>query len=201
MTASPVEYVAYDEPRLRVTVHRAPDPEAPYADDPPPVRAPLPVEGALALTPWEEPAPAPLRLVPDPEDEYDYDADDYDPDDDEDDDGAFDAVRTPRDEMEDPAPRAAMLARAVMEALAGDRPLVQLMRWTTPEVLEQLEPLVCARTMRPWATTLRKVLVCEPVPGVAEVTAIVQRGVRAAAIALRLEGVDGRWLVTALQLG
>lgn len=178
-------------PRLRVTAHRAPDPEAPYEDTPPP--SALPVDGSLALAPFAPASPAPLRLVPAPDEaEYDPELDD---------DGAFDAVRTPREQLEDPAPRAAMLARAVLESLAGDRPVQQLMRWTTPEVYGQLEPLVSARTIRPWATTLRRVLVCEPAPGVAEVTAVVQRGVRAAAIALRLEGVDGRWLVTALQLG
>jgi hypothetical protein len=169
---------------LRVEAFRAPDPEAPYDDGSPP---PL-VHGALALAPWVPPdAPPALRLVPEPEPDIE-------------DDGAFDAVRTPREELEDPAPRATMLARALLEALAGDRPLGQLMRWTTPEVIAQLEPLVAARGPRPWAATVRKVLVSEPVPGVAEVTAVVQRGIRAGAMALRLEGLDGRWLVTALQL-
>jgi hypothetical protein len=185
--ATPLDYADDYEPvrHLRVTAHRAPDPEPPYDDDVPP--PPPGVRGSLALAPWTDVPlpPAPLRLVLEPDVE---------------DDGAFDAVRTPREELEDPAPRAAVLARALLEALAGDRPLGQLMRWTTPEVFAQLEPLVAARTPRPWAATLRRVLVSEPLPGIAEVTAIVQRGPRAGAVALRLEGVDGRWLVTALQL-
>jgi hypothetical protein len=36
---------------------------------------------------------------------------------------------------------------------------------------------------------------------VAELAAVVRRGGRMAAIALRLEGVDGRWQCTALQIG
>lgn len=114
---------------------------------------------------------------------------------------AFDPVRTPRDQLEDPAPRAAVLARAILESLAGDRPIAQLARWLTPDVLDLLPPLIAAHRHRPWAATLRRVLVAEPTPGIAEVTAIIQRGPRTGALALRLEGMDGRWLVTALQLG
>ena len=45
------------------------------------------------------------------------------------------------------------------------------------------------------------VRVCEPVDGVAEVTAVARRGGRAHAVAARLEGIDGRWRCTALQVG
>ena len=41
----------------------------------------------------------------------------------------------------------------------------------------------------------------EPVDGVAEVAALVRRGARSTAVALRLEGLDGRWQCTALELG
>ena len=161
-----------------VLARRAPDPEEPYDDAP---RRPRP---GSPLGPVDGPFPAvrtpvALRLVPDPAS----------------DDGA------PRGALEDPAARAAVLTRAVLEALAGDRPLGQLEGWIAPDVLDVLEPLVAARTLRPWAATLRRVVVCEPAPGVAEVTVVIQRGPRAGALALRLESVDGRWLVTALQLG
>jgi hypothetical protein len=43
--------------------------------------------------------------------------------------------------------------------------------------------------------------VCEPVDGVAEVSAVAHRGGRAHAVAARLEGVDGRWRCTAVQIG
>jgi hypothetical protein len=39
------------------------------------------------------------------------------------------------------------------------------------------------------------------VDGVAEVSAVARRGGRAHAVAARLEGIDGRWRCTALQIG
>ena len=172
-----------DPPGLRVTAHTIPDPDPPY-DDSDDV-----VTGAdrRPLTPCPPPPPAPggLQLVPPP----DFDADEL----------SFDPVRTPRDELEDPLPRAAMLTRAVLEALTGVRPVSQLSRWLSPDVLALVQSTVASRTTRPFPTALRKVLVSEPEPGIAEVTALVNRGPRVEAIALRLEGLDGRWLVTALQ--
>ncbi|MGB5952326.1 MAG: Rv3235 family protein, partial [Ornithinimicrobium sp.] len=40
-----------------------------------------------------------------------------------------------------------------------------------------------------------------PGDGVAEVAALVVHNGRHRAVALRLEGVDGRWLITALEMG
>jgi Family of unknown function (DUF6459) len=42
---------------------------------------------------------------------------------------------------------------------------------------------------------------CSPRDGVAEATVVVNDGARIRAVAVRLEGWDGRWRVTALQLG
>jgi len=61
-----------------------------------------------------------------------------------------------------------------------------------------LPPPVAGR--RPWARSVRSVHVSEPTDGVAEVTAVVDRGSRCAALALRMQGLDGRWLITALDL-
>jgi hypothetical protein len=70
--------------------------------------------------------------------------------------------------------------------------------------------------VRPWAASVRSVRVCEPADGVAEVSAVVvgleavaatkgRTGAagrrRCRAVALRLEGVDGRWMMTALTMG
>lgn len=115
-----------------------------------------------------------------------------------------DPVRTPRAQLPEPGPRAAALVRALLEVLAGDRPAMQLLRWATPDVHEQIVRARRAQAGagggRPWAATLRRVLVSEPADGVAEVSAVVDRGTRSRALALRLEGLDGRWKVTALQL-
>ena len=181
---------------LHVTAYAVPDPDPPYDDadgvegdgagrDDATARygpagrrlPPYPVRAA--------PSPAALRLLPPPDAEQGPES--------------FDPVRTPREQLDDPVPRAAMLARAVLEALAGIRPVSQLARWVVPEVLAVLQSSAVTRAARPAPTALRRVLVCEPTPGIAEVTAVVDRGPRVEAMALRLEGLDGRWLVTALQ--
>lgn len=110
-----------------------------------------------------------------------------------------------------PTPWAGRLVQAVIEVVSGVRPVSQLVRWTTAPVYEAL----CSRVARPvpsagsgrdhintrLAEVVRSVRVSEPRDGVAEVCAIVQQGPRCRAIALRLEGIDGRWQCTALQIG
>ena len=98
------------------------------------------------------------------------------------------------------------LAQALVEVIAGDRTLTQLVRWTTAEVYEQLHhrvrtlstcprpaatgdsgsaaQLVQRRRRRPRVASLH---VSMPVEGVAEVSARIDHGARSTAIALRLE--------------
>ena len=109
-----------------------------------------------------------------------------------------------------PTPWAGRLVQAMIEVVSGVRPVSQLVRWTTAAVYDEL----CARVARPVAATgagnrattrlaevVRSIRVSEPRDGVVEVCAIVQQGPRCRAIALRLEGIDGRWQCTALQIG
>ena len=96
------------------------------------------------------------------------------------------------------------LAQAVVEVLAGDRPASQLVRWTAEDVYDGVRRR--ARTRRPQGgqpprAAVRSVRVCEPADGVVEACAVVRRGNRYHAVALRLQGLDGRWQCTALQLG
>jgi hypothetical protein len=93
-----------------------------------------------------------------------------------------------------------VLVGAITEALSGRRPLGQLLRWVTSEVYDELEVSVSRDRGRAWSARTRRLIVSEPADGVAEVTAVVQRGQRAIAIALRMEGRDGNWVITALQL-
>jgi hypothetical protein len=58
-----------------------------------------------------------------------------------------------------------------------------------------------AQDAAPARALVRSVHVSEPADGVAEVSALVRRGVRCTAVALRLEGMDGRWQCTALEVG
>jgi Family of unknown function (DUF6459) len=106
-----------------------------------------------------------------------------------------------------PAPRtwAGRVVQAIVEVLSGVRPATQLVRWTTEEVYEQISSRVLAvhgvePDGRPRGV-VRSLHVSEPADGVAEVCALVRRGARSTAVALRLEGMDGRWQCTAIELG
>ena len=141
-----------------------------------------PVLGA-PVGPLRELAPAPLRLVPGFDDEEDRAS-----------------SRTPARALPPARPVAHALVQGLLEVLAGVRPVAQLQRTTTPELFAELEALVHARPRttgaRPSTGAVRSLHVQERPEGVAEVCATVQRGRRAAAIALRLEGVGERWCCT-----
>lgn len=98
------------------------------------------------------------------------------------------------------------LAQALVEILAGDRTLTQLVRWTSAEVYEQLHHRVQALSTCPRPATTGKSVpaapparrrrrrprvaslhVSTPSEGIAEVSARIDHGVRSTAIALRLE--------------
>jgi hypothetical protein len=93
---------------------------------------------------------------------------------------------------------AGVLARALIEALAGFRQLAQLNTHCSPEVFAGLRGRVRPGGPLPKLLSIRA---SEPTDGVAEATAVFRRGERAAAMAFRLQGIDGRWRVTALQIG
>ena len=90
-----------------------------------------------------------------------------------------------------------------LEVLVGRRPAGQLRPVTTPGLFAALSggrrPAWCAGGTAP--LVLGRVHVCEPVDGVAEISAVAHRAGRAHAVAARLEGIDGRWRCTALQIG
>jgi hypothetical protein len=106
-----------------------------------------------------------------------------------------------------PAPRtwAGRVVQAIVEVLGGMRPATQLLRWTTEEVYEQISsrvlPARSGDVEGPPRGVVRSLHVSEPADGVAEVCALVRRGARSTAVALRLEGMDGRWQCTAIELG
>ena len=104
---------------------------------------------------------------------------------------------------------AARFAQATVEVLGGDRPVSQLLRWTTARVYQDLDrrvrilgrtapALQRRRTIRP---QVRSVHVFQPQPGTAEVSVHVRHGHRSRALAARLERRKGRWTCVALQLG
>ena len=111
-----------------------------------------------------------------------------------------------------PEPRewATRFVQAAVEVAAGLRPAGQLVRWTTGDVQATLarRHQIAARLRRPsnpggaaHRARVRTVLASCPCDGVLEVSAVVQDHERVRAVALRMEGVQSRWRVTAFELG
>jgi hypothetical protein len=174
---------AHPPDRSHPVLRPAPSTEPPY-DDELPARhlhlvgtpaEPLPFEEA---PPFADPGP---RLFEEP---LDY----------------FDRQPTPRCALPDPREWLNRLLRVVLECLEGWRPAVQLGRYAVPEVVA-----VVAKRRKPvgrpgTAPRVRSLHVTEPASGVVESCAVVQSGTRTHAIAIRMEGLDGRWLCVALDV-
>jgi hypothetical protein len=170
-------------PRLHLVV--VPTPGPPLQDEREPVR--LLVPGRRSRRPTPPPGPRPrldLPAVPD-------DAADFGP------------TWSRRAELPDPQAVGRRLVTLTLEAFAGRRPVGQLQSLVSPPLFtalsERRRPGWCTEGTAP--LLISSVRVCEPVDGVAEVSAVARRGGRAHAVAARLEGVDGRWRCTALQIG
>jgi hypothetical protein len=100
---------------------------------------------------------------------------------------------------------AGQFAQAAVEVAGGERPVIQLLRWTGEQVYADLErraTLVtrargqASRRIRP---QVRSVHACSPTPDSAEVSVHVRHGERSRALALRMERHRGRWLCVVLQ--
>ena len=116
----------------------------------------------------------------------------------------FAARPTGRHELPAPAVQARQLVIGVIETATGRRPASQLRHHTSPTVQAglvrdagRISRLGTAR--RP--ATLHSLHVTEPADGVAEIAAVLRVGDRFRALALRLEGLDGRWRCVRLQIG
>lgn len=121
------------------------------------------------------------------------------------DDTFFGPQSTSTADLPEAEPWARRMIQAVLETYEGTRSADQLVRWLSPEIRErahrrgQLARRRGRRALRP--PVIRTVLTCEPDDGVCEVSAVVVVDGRVRALALRMCGVDGRWLVTAWELG
>lgn len=121
------------------------------------------------------------------------------------------AVGTGR--LPDPRPLAGELAQAVVEVLAGDRPVGQLLTRLDSRTYGQLSARAPAPATAPVTGRTRAgvhptdrprvctVHVSHPAAGVAEITARVQTNGRSRAVALRLEEWQGSWRCSALDVG
>ena len=187
----------------------APMTEPPYDDElvAPPVDSVQAGQQKLALAfmlPGGLPAEPALRLVAPPNgtgDSFGAELSD-------DEDLGFPPEPTPATALPNPRPVAGRLVQAILEVVVAARPLAQLVRWTSEDVYRQLARRVRIAghedaTVRGGLAPgrVRSIHVSEPRDNLVEVCAIVQRAGRATAVALRLEGIDGRWQCTALQFG
>ena len=111
--------------------------------------------------------------------------------------------------LPDPQPMVENLARSVMEILAGCRDLDQISRWVTDDVYRNLLQRVHisrrARAVKKQAAVLPtfglgRTIITHPVDGVVESVVIVHGKARTRSIAIRLEGLDGRWRATAIHV-
>jgi Family of unknown function (DUF6459) len=96
------------------------------------------------------------------------------------------------------------IAQALVEVMSGARPAPQVIRWTTPEVYSVVARRNATSGRRNAVgrrALVRRVMICEPVDGVVEACAVVVDNGRVRALAMRLTGVDRRWVVTELQVG
>jgi len=175
------EPTAAQPSRLSLVV--VPTPQPPLQDERIPVRLVIP--GVAAPRPAHAPGPRPQRAV------RTSAADDFGP------------SWSSRVDLPDVHHTGRRLVTLTLEALAGRRPLAQLQPLTSPGVFAAIStgrrPQWCAQGNSP--LLVGTVRVCEPVDGVAEISAVARRAGRAHAVAARLEGIDGRWRCTALQIG
>lgn len=112
-------------------------------------------------------------------------------------------------ELPDPEPLVRNLTRGVLEVLAGVREVEQLARWLSEDAFRVLVTRANlsarARSARQVAParpvySITAVRLCEPADGVVEASAVVTMPTRTRAVAIRLEGRDGRWRATSLAL-
>lgn len=106
--------------------------------------------------------------------------------------------------LPDAADWSCAMARLVVEAMDGSRPAGQLRRWLALPLHERIRrrgALARQRRQPPRPLQVRCAAVTFPVWGVAEVSLLLSQGGRVRALAMRLDGLDGRWVVTAFELG
>ena len=109
---------------------------------------------------------------------------------------SFDPQATARVDLPSARQWSMRLVHALVEVVNGSRPAAQLNRWITPEVMSQLQYQI-ARNKMP-RLGVRSIHVHETDDGVAEVSSVFGTPNRSFALALRLEGLDGRWRATSV---
>ncbi|WP_172801976.1 Rv3235 family protein [Agrococcus carbonis] len=110
--------------------------------------------------------------------------------------------------LPDPEPLLENLATGVIEILLGVREVQQVARWVTEPTYDLLTArALIARRARASQQhrevpgfAISSVRACHPADGVVEGTVVVRSAGRTRAVAIRLEGLDGRWRATAISV-
>ncbi|MHA3705115.1 Rv3235 family protein [Jatrophihabitans sp. YIM 134969] len=187
-------------PVREVTIRPIPRREPPFDDEIDDYRVLTQPDGSplprVVLGPWDQPlpfgaaeleAPSPLRLVA-PRD-------------------PFAARPTARRSLPDPEAWARRLLVTMFEIVGGRRPARQLGALASASVCGAFTTtgLRTGRLGRLAAATpspqIRSVHVCEPADGIAELALTLAVRGRVHAVAIRLEGLDGRWRCVKLEVG
>ncbi len=121
------------------------------------------------------------------------------------DDATVPALFTRRADLPDPHLLVGRLAQAFLEVMAGIRPAAQIVRHTSPDVYAALCRRAAVAARRPPGprrpAIVRRVRIQEPADGVVEAAVVIVQHDRVRAMAIRLGGLDGRWVATALHVG
>ena len=121
----------------------------------------------------------------------------------------FAPQRTPSTELPASDPFLRNLTLAVLEVFAGVREVDQVARWLTEDAYRKLvvraNLATRARSARGVAAkrpvhTIISVHESSPADGIIEAVVIVRGPARTRALAMRVEGMDGRWRATSLAL-
>lgn len=106
------------------------------------------------------------------------------------------------------------VAVAALEVMAGTRPAAQLLRWTTPEIVDKLRrrsgvlqqrrllepPQAPVHATHRHSEVLRQ-RVCHVTEGVYEVALVIRDDARTRALVIRAERPELAWRVTVLEIG
>ena len=111
-------------------------------------------------------------------------------------------------DLPDPVPLLENLTACVVEILLGVRDVQQIARWVTEATYDQLtERALAARRRRGRQLSrtvpgfeVSSVRACHPADGVVEGAAVVRSAGRTRAVAIRLEGLDGKWRATSVNV-
>lgn len=110
-----------------------------------------------------------------------------------------------RKTLGDPTPLVCTVARVALEVALGGDGINQLVRWISPDVRSRLltQHSLARRSgyVSRGSVHIQRVRLCRVSPCAVEAAVVATEGDIAHAIALRLEAVSNRWLITVMDVG